>query len=238
MTSYLKRGILRVQYVSNLLLHQHTFKENTSRLKPSGEILALCGNIGQPYCQKSRDFLKWAEDHYTHIFWVPGNLEYSASSNHLATWNERADQYYESIRNWELHNTVFCQKMEYSVPYTNITILASPIGIPMDIQRQIYVWCSSGGYKQISKSDYVRFFMNEVAWLDAGLIRITGPKLLLSNMPVYNRSITTIYGVACPGEAKTNSGGIPWSAVNMAGYGGYRKDAVMEWMEKTKPVMA
>ena len=236
MSTYLKRGILRLQFASNLYLHENTFQTNKTLLKPTGEILALCGNIGQPYCPKTRDFFKWAEEQYGQIFWIPGNLEYSAPSNSIATWNERADQHYESIRNWELTKTTFCQKLEYSVPYTNITILASPIGIPHDIKRQIYVWSSTGNYKPIDKDDYLRFFMNELAWLDTKLQKTTGPKLLLSNIPIYERAITNIYGVANPREAKTNSGGMPWSAVNMAGHSQYRPDMIMEWVEKRKPI--
>ncbi len=236
MSSYLSRGILRIQYASNLLLHQNTFKENKALIKPTGEILALCGNIGQPYCSKTADFIKWADETFGHIFWIPGNLEYSAPSNNLATWNERADQYYESIRNWSLNNTVFCQKLIYSVPYTNITIIASPIGIQSDITRQIYVWCSKNKYRRIDTKDHALFFLNELTWLDSKLSKLTGPKLLLSNIPVYDRTITNIYGVAINGEAKTNSGGMPWSAVNMAGHAGYRKEAMMEWVEKNKPI--
>lgn len=236
MSSYLKRGILRLQFASNLLLHQNSFQTNKKLLKPTGEMLALCGNIGQSYCPKTRDFFKWAEEHYCQIFWIPGNFEYSASSHSLATWNERADQYYESVRNWGLTNTTFCQKLEYSVPYTNLTILATPLGIPYDITRQIYIWCPKGQYKIIDKHDYVRFFMNELSWIDSRIQRIQGPKLLLSNVPVYERSVTNIYGVANPREAKTNSGGMPWSAVNMAGQSSFRPDMLMEWVEKRKPI--
>ncbi len=224
-----------MQFASNLLVHQNTYKVNKTLLKPTGEMLALCGNIGQPYCVKTRDFFKWAEDNYTQIFWIPGNLEYSSNSSNLATWNERADQYYESIRNWDLAKTVFCQKMEHAVPYTNITILATPLGIPFDIKYQIYTWCPMGQYRQIMKEDYTRFFMNELSWLTTKLEKTAGPKLLLSHTPVYERAVTNLYGVANVGEAKTNSGGIPWSAVNMGGYSTFRNNMMMEWVEKRKP---
>ncbi len=235
MSSYLKRGILRMQIASNLHVHNNTYKINKTLLQPTGEMLALCGNIGQPYCVKTRDFFKWADDHYSQIFWIPGGLEYSSQTNNLATWNERADQYYESIRNWNLMKTVFCQKMEYAVPYTNITILATPLGIPYDVTRQIYSWCHIGQYKQIGPKDYSRFFRNELEWVSTKLQKTTGPNLLLSHAPIYERAVTNLYGVANAGEAKTNSGGIPWSAVNMGGYSTFRNNMMMEWVEKRKP---
>jgi hypothetical protein len=227
--------MLRIQYASNLLVHTRPVLESTRLLRPSAPVLALLGNIGHPYCDRTRDFFRWTETKYQHIFWIPGALEYSSSTENATSWYERSDQIYESIRNWELNRTLFCQKLECRYPGTNINILATSLGFPIEYLNQHYTWNSSDTYGKMTRADMEFFISDEFDWLRRRVNTLNSPTLMLSNQYVPNGfSPSThvhcnIHGTWGNTPASYTGGTNPWWAMNMAGHPGYLPDAYVSW---------
>lgn len=55
---------------------------HASILKPSAPILALLGDIGSPFCERTRNFIEWTTKQWDMVLWVPGVEEWSANSEH------------------------------------------------------------------------------------------------------------------------------------------------------------
>jgi hypothetical protein len=235
----LRNGIAHIQYASNLVLAHTPIKQIPHILKPSAPILALLGDIGQPFCLHSREFFKWAEDNYSLIFWIPGSLEYSSLQSSCISWNERADQYYQSLQLWGLSRTSFCQKLEYRIPWSPFTLLCSSYKIPYHSTRQIYKYDYKGLYKIATYNDYERFNQSESDWLTKTTGRISGPIIACSYMPVpYGLKVqANLFGIThVPNYPRTFSGETsPWSTINMAGHTGFRKDAYVSFVERFIP---
>ena len=64
-----------VQYASDLHLDNET-PAFSMILKPVAPVLALCGDIGDPFSKVYYDFLKWCSERWSTIFLVTGNHEY------------------------------------------------------------------------------------------------------------------------------------------------------------------
>jgi hypothetical protein len=227
--------MLRIQYASNLLVHTRPVLESIKLLRPSAPVLALLGNIGHPYCDKTRDFFRWTETKYQHIFWIPGALEYSSSTENATSWYERSDQIYESIRNWELNRTLFCQKLEFKYPGTNINILATSLGFPIEYLNQHYTWNSLGNYSKMTRADMQFFISDELNWIRRRVNKVNAPTLMLSNQYVPKGFSTStqphcnIHGTWGKTPASYTGGDNPWWAMNMAGHAGYLPDAYVSW---------
>ncbi len=231
----LRKGIAHIQYASNLMLPRMSMESIPTLLKPSAPILTLLGDIGHPYCLNTREFFKWAEDNYALIFWIPGRLEYSNPEASCLSWNERADQCYESIQLWGLSRTSFCQKLEYRIPWSPFTLLCSSIHIPYSHNQTIYKYAFDGSYKPASREDYERYKQSELDWFTKSTSRILGPIISCSYMPVPegSRVRANLFGATRdPTHPRTVSGGThPWSTINMAGHSGFRKDAYVSFVE-------
>ena len=229
------RRMLRIQYASNLLVHTRPLLESMRLLRPSAPVLALLGNIGHPYCDKTRDFFRWTETKYQHIFWIPGALEYASSTQNATSWYERSDQIYESIRNWELNRTLFCQKLEFRYPGTNINILATSLGFPIEYLNQHYTWNSRNTYGKMTRADMEFFISDEFSWLRRRVDKLNSPTLMLSNQYVPNgfspstHKHCNIHGTWGNTPASYTGGENPWWAMNMAGHAGYLPDAYVSW---------
>lgn len=235
----LRKGIAHIQYASNLMLPTVPLQQIPTLLKPSAPILALLGDIGQPYCLHTREFFKWAEDNFALIFWIPGSLEYSNPEASCVSWNERADQCYESIQLWGLSRTSFCQKLEYRIPWSPFTLLCSSFQIPYSSRRIIYKYGFDGSYKVAMKEDYERYRESEYEWIRKSTTRILGPIISCSHMPLPQgtKVRANLFGSThVPNQPRTFSGGTqPWSTINMAGHDGFRKDAYVSFVEPLQP---
>ena len=225
----------RLQYVSNLLLPLMKESQKLFTLPVTAPTLALLGNIGIPECSKTKDFLQWADEQYKQVFWIPGGLEYSSNHSERCAWNERADACYHAIRDWKLRNTSFCQKMRITVPFSPLTLLATPGGILYQSSVPHFIWDHEGNYKEVEVSEYARFRNNEHAWIENSLIQNSGPVAVLSHGGVslsllhrYN-TVANMYGIQREGRHESSTGGKPWTAINMAGHPGFRQTAVFEY---------
>jgi predicted phosphohydrolase len=87
---------MKIQYCSDLHLE---FPENrifltANPLQPVGDILVLAGDIITfQDLNKARDFFDFACDHYSAVYWVPGNHEYYGTDI-----TDKPDPLYEKIR--------------------------------------------------------------------------------------------------------------------------------------------
>lgn len=231
--------IFRLQYASHLCLPtmKHSTKQFT--LPVAAPNLALLGNIGSPECSQTRDFFQWADEHYKQIFWIPGGLEYSSNHAEKCAWNERADACYFAIREWKLKHTAFCQKMKISVPFSSLTLLATPGGLIYHSGINHFRWDSVGDYVQVEANEYSRFRNNEHTWIENSLIQTTGPLAILSHGGIslsllqrYN-VVANCFGIKQTCKYESSTGGKPWTAINMAGHDGFRSSAVFEFDETT-----
>lgn len=240
--STFRSGIAHIQYASNLMLAHTPIKTIPTLLKPSAPILALLGDIGHPYCLHTREFFKWAEDNYALIFWIPGSLEYSSPESSCLSWNERADQYYQSIQLWCLSRTSFCQKLEYRIPWSPFTLLCSSYKIPHHSNLQIYKYSYDGSYTIAKDDDYERYNQSETDWFTKTTNRIPGPIITCSYMPLPQgiKVRANLFGTTHVfNQPRTFSGGTtPWSTINMAGHGGFRNDMYISFVEPLQPQMA
>ena len=219
--------MLRIQYASNLLVHTHSFQNSSRLLKPVAPILALLGNIGLPNCNRTKEFMTWADMNYDRILWIPGALEYSSPAYEAMTWNERGDQIYKSIHTWGLKHTHFCQKLEFIYPGTDIHIIATSLGFPIGYLNQHYVSNSRGIHERMKQLDAAHFMKDEFEWLHQRLTKIYAPTIILSNQYVPNGFVRSghiycnIHGVYGTTPVSYTGDKDPWRAINMAGHSDY-----------------
>ncbi len=226
----------RLQYVSHLRI---PFMNQTKlfTLPTQAPNLALLGNIGTPDCPKTKDFFQWADEHYQQIYWIPGGMEYSSNHAERCAWNERADACYHAIRDWKLTQTSFCQKMRISVPFSSLTLLATPGGLLYQSGPNHFRWSTTGDYVEVESSEYARFRNNEHGWIENSLIQTPGPLAILSHGGVSlsllhrYKVVANCYGIQREGYPESSTGGKPWTAINMAGHDGFRPNAVFEFNE-------
>ena len=230
--------VFRLQYASNVRLPHLKHGSKQFTLPVVAPHLALLGNIGAPECPITKDFFQWADEHYQQIFWIPGGLEYSSNQAERCAWNERADECYHAIRQWKLTQTSFCQKMRISVPYSPLTLLATPGGLLYQNSINHFRWNYDGDYVEVEPAEYARFRNNEHAWIENSLIQTTGPIAILSHggisLSILHRYsvVANIYGMQRECHPESSTGGKPWTAINMAGHDGFRPTAVFEYSAK------
>ena len=229
----------RLQYASHLRLPFRKHSSTQFTLPVAAPQLALLGNIGTPECPTTKDFFQWADEHYSQIYWIPGGLEYSSTHSEQCAWNERADACYYAIREWKLLRTSFCQKMKLSVPFSPLTLLATPGSLLYQTGTSHFRWNPTGDYVEVEPSEYARFRTNEHAWIENSLIQTTGPIAVLSHggvsLSLLQRYRTTanLYGIQRDGRYESSTGGKPWTAINMAGHDQFRETAVFEFDEQS-----
>ena len=232
----------RIQYASNLLLHTKTPDAVRTALKPVAPHLALLGNIGHPFCANTKAFLEWAEENYESITWVPGELEYSSPAGSRYTTHEMADQYYNMLIHWNLHKTTFAQKYVVPVPYSPITLICSPIGIPIHSKYAHYKHNTLiGGIQKMSPDSYMKALFHELRWFRNTVQKVPPPAIVLSShlIPPYlfptDGIYCHLYGASMTDEPQTHTGGyIPWTGINMDGHKGFRQDAYLEYTYPVK----
>lgn len=80
--------ILNVQYASKLFIGRRAIPDFSSIVRPCAPILALCGDIGSPYCATTQRFIRWCERHWDTVLWVPGIEELATGENDTVTWRD------------------------------------------------------------------------------------------------------------------------------------------------------
>jgi hypothetical protein len=230
---------VNIQFLSNLYIHNQSLSTLQRLVKPSAPTLALLGNIGQPSCDRTKEFLQWTNSQFDTVFWVPGSLEYSSPKKESVTWRERADQIYENLQIWKTERTIFCQKFDYTHPESNVRIFASPFwGFafnPLNRHR-ILDWNGRSERVLIDNTQLSELQYNELMWLMGKIYRLQKGQtsIILSHSPIpylllkpYN-VFCHLYGTEQDGSAKVVSGGKdPWIGLNMVGSKHYNKSATV-----------
>jgi hypothetical protein len=223
----------KIQYASNLFLGN--CKYPLTSIQPSAPYLALLGNIGGPYCPQTKDFFQWAETEFQRIYWIPGALEYSGGANPL-TWQQRADLYYMSIRDWSLKKTVFSQKFQDRLESVNVLATAGWHRAMAENQAmRIQYWNSEGSRQFMKPENCLQEQVNEVDWILRKSAMAIEPTVLLTHSPISERLLRMrnipyhFYGTEYNGNPTSATGGQnPWVGINMATAPGYRPDAMAE----------
>lgn len=73
--------MFRLQYASKL--HVARRCDDWSKLiRPVAPVLALCGDIGSPFCEKTAKFIRWTTANWDRVLWVPGLEEWATKVPH------------------------------------------------------------------------------------------------------------------------------------------------------------
>lgn len=127
--------MMKIQFCSDLHLE---FPENQkfltkNPLRPVGDVLVLAGDV-VTFCdlKKARGFFDFVCDHYSTVYWVPGNHEYYGSDI-----TDRPSPFHEKFRdNLYLVNNHSVAYGEVRLVFTTLWGRISP-GLEWDIQRRI-----------------------------------------------------------------------------------------------------
>ena len=238
------KKVFRMQFASNLNVHKNTFDNSIRQLNPCASSLALLGDIGLPFCEKTRDFMKWCDNTYEKVYWVPGYLELSDQTDKKCTWIDRYDMYNESINAWDLKNTKFCYKTNVVVDAPKVELLLTPIWYITDKHR-LYTYNSNKTPVKMERKDFKEIINSEMNWLLHSTTRSKMPVAWFSyaspfisggiykNVPApmlnYPKLLCSIQGKSENMRFPTYSGGSPWTAVNMNGHAYYLNDAFWEY---------
>lgn len=129
---------MKVQYCSDLHLE---FPENRKfltkyPLDPVGDVLLLAGDIVSfRELENARAFIDYVSDHYSAVYWVPGNHEYYGSDI-----SEKPDPLLENIRpNVHLVNNQVIDHDGVKLVFSTLWSRISPL-LEWDIQRSISDW--------------------------------------------------------------------------------------------------
>jgi hypothetical protein len=81
-----------IQYASKLFISRRQPTACLSKIiKPSAPVLALCGDIGSPFCKRTVEFMKWCQTEFDKVLWVPGVEEWTTNPTGPYTMNEVPD---------------------------------------------------------------------------------------------------------------------------------------------------
>jgi hypothetical protein len=239
-------GTLKIQYLSNLFLsNTHSASDVfPTFIQPVAPYIALLGNIGKPQCQKTAEFFSMLEKQpkIQRIFWIPGWLE--MSSQNPVSWRKQTELCYQSIQDWNLKKTTFCQKFEWNHPSFPLKLLCTPgWHYTMDSYgNRLYDWNSKGELYPMTALDFLVLQINELNWITDKLEKRTEPMVLLTYSPIPHvvldsRRLTYhLVGTEYTNKPISATGGQnPWVGINMHTSSGYRKDATLEWAIKHPP---
>jgi hypothetical protein len=77
-----------VQYASKLVHRLRLTNDYSHIVRPCAPILALCGDIGSPYCGTTQKFIRWCSRQWDQVLWVPGIEELATESHAGKTWRD------------------------------------------------------------------------------------------------------------------------------------------------------
>lgn len=74
--------MLSIQYASKLLIGRRARTADWSKIiRPAAPVLALCGDIGSPFCERTASFIRWTGANWDKVLWVPGIEEWATPEN-------------------------------------------------------------------------------------------------------------------------------------------------------------
>ena len=228
--NYIKASTFRLQYASRLFINKMTTKEATEIIKPVAPELVLLGDIGKPD-QKTRSFMKWCDDNYEKVYWVPGYLELS-SREKKHTWY---DQYSKCKDTIEGLNTILSSKLNVTYKNPNLQLLLTT---RWHYEPSVSVYIDDNyGTKIMDEEDYYNMIYSDTKWLIKQTELSKNPVVWLtySNMFTtlkiqdYNKLLCCIQGRSHYKCSSTYSFGQPLNAVNMGGNKQFLNNAVWEY---------
>ena len=164
---------MNIQYCSDLHLEFAANRNFLTKrpLIPKGEILLLAGDI-MPFSilEKYSDFIDFASDHFSAVYWVPGNHEY-----YDYDVAKKTGSFLEKIReNFFLVNNQSVRYKNINLVFSTLWSLITP-GNEWDIQRSVsdFSLIKENGRK-LSPSQFSSMHRESIAFLDAA-VKSQGP---------------------------------------------------------------
>ena len=244
----------RIQYSSNLNVHKHCLKEIIKKVNPCSSSIALLGDIGIPNSERTKNFMKWCNMTYKHVYWVPGFLELSDTEDKKHTWFERYDICYENINKWDLKNIKLCYKSDIYTENPDIQLLLTTLWHPTN-NHNLYTY-SSNGPKKMDIDDFKTIMNSEYEWILRRSIIPGKPVAWLTysscysqlntnvKMPLFWSKYTNTRPIKFPNlltticgyseNAGSYSGGKPWFSLNMGGHSGFIRNDFWEYSDKLR----
>ncbi len=255
--SLIRLPSIRLQYLSNLCLTAKQAKTDwkTVVTPVDGADLVLLGNIGQPFCPVTRDFLLWTQDHFPRTFWVPGQQE--LSSKVKKSWRRKLDDLYKFASESHFRSLHIGVKYSYTYTYPNVTLALTPSwsqAMPY-VKYPMYDWHPKnnnlyfGDGSPEARKRILDLHEDELEWLSwniqksrktvcatSTILRVSpeikSPVSLAQTVYDNNSVIALLHGLheqERPVTYSGKTGRFPWSGVNMAGHSGFRTDAFFEY---------
>lgn len=129
----------RIQYASKLMINKKTSLVNlTNILKPSAPILALLGDIGSPFCERTQKFIEWSTRHWDMVLWVPGVEEWATETTHTMQDVPDAMKSISSNRLTIMNNNSWLYKNRENEVLFLGTTLWGPCKIPKDKNTEYF----------------------------------------------------------------------------------------------------
>jgi len=234
----------RLQFASKLHVDNLRLDSSKTLLKPVAPVLALLGDIGLPN-SNTRDFIKWCDDNYSLVLWVPGSLELSDSERKKHTWSERIKVYNDFLENSNLTNTEFCSKKSVYIDSPELQLLLTTVleptvdsvytETPLGPQRMTHE-----NFETLKKNDmnwlleHTIKAKTNIAWLTYSSPFTTTRKSNCVDSMILNHPslVCSLQGTSdCFKPSSYFNHVLPWSSVNMGGYG-YLNDLTWEYSKK------
>lgn len=221
---------IRIQYASHLMLPFH--KEPIQEiLKPVAPILALCGNIGHSTCPRTREFLEHCDRNQKTVFWIPGALEQSSPEKPFP-WFEHGWGIRQALRDWNLQNIIFSQKLSQIHPTIPVRFVATPLWLGMNPSIPVLTWNAADFIGPMPRIYKESLHQEEKEWIEKENRRTDFPIIALtSQFEVLggDNLIAHIHGADIHHHiVRSYSGGKPWTGMNMQGHSGFLKDVFVE----------
>jgi len=235
----------RLQFASKLYVDNLPISSSKTLLKPVAPVLALLGDIGLPN-SNTRDFIRWCDDNYSLVLWVPGSLELCDSERKKHTWSERVKIYNDFLAGSDVANTEFCSKKSVHIDAPELQLLLTPL---MESSTQPMYTESITGPKRMEEEDYDKQLKQDMNWLLQHTITAKSPiSWLTYTSPFRNTGqikctdsiilkhtdlVCSLQGTSdCFKAPSYYNNVLPWSSVNMGGYG-FMNDLVWKYTKKT-----
>lgn len=235
----------RLQFASKLHVDNITLNYSKTLLKPVAPVLALLGDIGRPN-SNTKDFIRWCDDNYSLVLWVPGSLELCDSERKKHTWSERVKVYNDFLADSDVTNTVFCNKKSVQIDSPELQLLLTPL---MESSVEPTYTESITGPKIMGEEDYEKLLAQDMNWLLQQTISSKGPVTWLTySSPFRNTGqinctdsivlkhtnlVCSLKGTSdCFKVPSYYNNILPWASVNMGGYG-FMNDVVWKYTKKT-----
>jgi len=139
---------------------------------PNAPILALCGDIGNPFLTNYREFLIYQANRFQLVFVLSGNHEYYNAIPNQLTTAEEVDQQIESICSSH-PNLIYLNKKKYTIGNYDILGCTLWTAVPDHMRQKIsntlndfrLIYTSKSPPTQLSPEVFDKWFKDSAEWL-------------------------------------------------------------------------